>query len=88
MAKMLEVTESMVYFGGKVLPTHGHGCERKVNSNSPCREWQDPLLDETFMGLTLDHCYQSQDKQGSIDSTIVGLIHNDNSVGDQFEAEV
>ena len=57
MAEMRKVTEDLMHFSGKVLPTNGDNCDKRYDSATACREWQDKYLDETFMGLTFDHCY-------------------------------
>lgn len=62
-------------------------CDRRANSGNPCREWKNEGLDQQLMGLQYEHCYES-DRQGKLDSDIVGIIHNGNEVGEQIEKEI
>lgn len=37
--------------------------------------------------MTYNHCYES-DREGRQDSNLIGVIHNGNEIGKQFEEEI
>lgn len=88
MSQLGDFNDPLMSFAGKrELFTQRGGCDRRYDTGNPCREWQEEGLKQQILGMSYEHCYDS-DRDGRLDSTVVGLIHDGNDVGKQMESEV
>ena len=86
--ELADFNQPLYLFAGKgSLFTPRDNCDRRLDSNNPCREWREEALKQQIMGLNYSHCYESE-RDGKLDLKYIGVIHNGNSVGIQMEQEI